>query len=158
MAFDTYGKSTSLGMGSSVQGMKELNDLLQRLEPKIQKRALRPALRDSAKRIKSQIVQNLSGGVVGVRTGTLRRAYRGAKIRASKKGRRGGVTFEIWNPTRTELRIKPGAPGYYPFAMEYGTSKLPAKRFIRDAVDNLADGEIRKIAMAVRRVLTTTRA
>lgn len=134
----------------SLLGDKELERKLAKLAtPASQKRAVRPALRNSNKRLKAHVVANLSGQVVKPLTGRWLRATTAAKVKAVKRSRQEiGTAFAM--PTREELGIEPGDPFYYPFAVEYGhpapgREHASAKAPIRQAVNSHAREELFRI-------------
>lgn len=128
----------------SVVGVKAVSAMLGKLPDAAQKKAVRFALRRSAKRLKGHIVTNLSGHPVAPRSGRLLAAMKRVKVQALKRSRtRVGVFVAL--PTREELGIAPDDPYYYPAAVEYGHSRAPAKRFIRNAVNDHEAEELRMI-------------
>lgn len=114
-------------------GVPGLERKLKRLERATQRRIVRKALRESAKRVRVYVVTNLSGVKVNVDTGTLRDAFARGKIRGST--RRGVIRVGIQFPERDELGIHADDPYYYPTAVEYGHGKVPAYPYMRPAVD-----------------------
>lgn len=135
-------------------GDKELERKLAKLAtPASQKRAVRPALRKSNKRLKAHVVANLSGRVVKPRTGRWLRATIAAKVKAVKRSR-GEIGTAFAMPTREELGIDPGYEWYYPFAVEYGhpapgREHASAKAPIRQAVNSHATEELLRIGKDV---------
>lgn len=116
--------------------------------PASQGRAIRPALKKSAKRLKEYLVVNLSGKVVTPRTGRWLRATIATKVRAIKRSRHQiGSGFPV--PTREALGIDPKDPYYYPFAVEYGHIRAPAKAPIRLAVNENTSQELNRIGIGV---------
>jgi Arc/MetJ family transcription regulator len=105
----------------NVLGDEALARKLRKLPLKSQKKAVRPALRASAKRVKKYVIDNISGSPLAVVTGSYREAWRRSKVRVGKQ-RRGRIAVGIVYPTRSELDISPGDKYYYPFALEYGRS------------------------------------
>ena len=123
-------------------GDKRLIRALKKLPGVAQKKAVRPGLRRSAKRLKAHVVTNLSGDPVGIESGRWVAATIATPIRAMKRSRVAlGVGFAM--PTREELGIDPKDKWYYPAAVEYGTTEraggrgsVPELRPIRSAVDD----------------------
>jgi hypothetical protein len=130
-------------------GDRELERKLRTLAGPMQRKIVRAALRESAKRTLPRVISNLSGEPVGVRTGTLRAAFAAQKVRAgrSRRGIRLGITF----PTRDELGIAPDDPYFYPAAVEYGHSGVAARPFLRPAVDNHRSAELSAIGAFISR-------
>lgn len=134
-------------------GDKDLQRQLNRLEKRSATKVVTQALRASAKRTKTRLIQNLSGDPVGVRTGELRRAFQGAKIRAGKR-RRGLIRLGIVVPSRDELGISASDPHFYPYAVEYGHGAVQARPYIRPAVDEHYDAEIAAIGRDIGKRIT----
>ena len=121
-------------------GDKALIRALSKLPVTSQKKAVRPALRKAAKRLRGHIVENVSGTPVGVVSGRTLAAFTAARIRALKRSR-SAIGVGVVMPTREELGIDPGDKWFHPAATEYGTveregrGSIDETRFIRDAVD-----------------------
>lgn len=139
----------------SLVGDKALLKQLANLgKPATQKKAVRPALRKSAKRIKSRVIANLSGHPVAPKTGRLRDAFKGEKIHALPRSRVIiGMGFDM--PTRASLGIDPSEKGFYPMSLEYGHAKgagksaAPPHPFIRPAVDSNRESELTLIGQDI---------
>lgn len=108
-----------------VTGIKSIDQALAKLEPKVKKkmvkRAMRPAMKPILKAAKSN---------APVDTGATKRAI---KIRAAKRSR---TTMGI------DVRIGEGdykGEQYYAAFVEYGTSKMEPKPFLRPAYDTGKD-------------------
>ena len=138
----------------SILGDKELErKLAKRTTAASQKRAVRPSLRNSAKRLKGHVVANLSGRVVKPRSGRWLAAAIATKIKAIKR-RRGWMGMGWAMPTREALGIDPTNPYYYPFAVEYGhpapgREHASAKAPIRQAVNSHAQEELVRIGKMI---------
>lgn len=121
----------------SMIGDKELERALGRLDEAMQWKIVKAALRNCAKRLVPKIA-----AVTPVHTGRLRAAMAIAKVRvvSSKKD---ATRLGIAMPTREELAISEDAPGYYPYAIEYGTNdgRIAPRRFIRNTVDANQEAE-----------------
>ena len=131
-------------------GDKSLERMLAALPRVSQKKAVRPALRACAKRLKADLLANISGPIIEIRTGRYRSAMVAERVHALKRIRGLiGVAFDM--PTRVALGISPEDKHYYPFALEYGDSRrgLPPKAPIRRTVDEHKDVELRRIGTAV---------
>ncbi len=112
-------------------GAKELDRKLRKLEPKIGKKVIKGALREAAKMILKVAKQK-----VPVDTGALKKDL---KVRAMKrkKGRYGVLigTAAGWGKGKT----------FYGAYLEFGTSKRPAKPFLRPAFDETKEAVIRRL-------------
>lgn len=137
----------------SVLGDKALEKVLHDLDLKHQRKAVSPAMRGSAKRLKKVVITNIETRLINtpphIRTGTLRTAFKKMAIRAAKR-HRAEVRVGVPLPTRELLGDKADPP-YYPTAVEYGHKgprgvKVPPYPYIRPAVDENRDEELRKIA------------
>lgn len=133
----------TLAVDVRVLGVPELEKALKRLEARTQKKIVRKALRESAKRTKARVIDNLSGNKVQVRTGQLREAFEKAPIRGST--RRGFIRVGVVFPERDALGIDAKDKHYYPTAVEYGHGSVPPYPFLRPAIDEHKEGEFRKI-------------
>jgi HK97 gp10 family phage protein len=133
-----------------VLGLENLERKWRNMDAKVQRKILATAARNSAKRTKDRMVENLSGHPVGVVTGRTREAFKKARIRSGSRSRnfiRVGPVI----PTREELGIPPWPEekSFYPFALEYGTSRMAARPFIRPAIDNHVREELNAVAAEV---------
>jgi len=136
------------GIDISLLGDEALSKLLARLSGPVQRRVVSKAMRASAKRIQGHVVSNLSGSPVHVRSGDLRAAFSGARVRAGK-GKRGVIRLGIEWPTRDKLGIAADDPYFYPTAIEYGHARASAKPFMRPAVDDHESEEHRRIGSEI---------
>lgn len=111
-----------------LKGFSRVTRAFNKLDGKLKKKHLRPALRAGAKVIKNA-AQSLAPKDKGKLKSTM-------KIRALKRSRKNFGVF-IRTGTATELGI-PNTPGrgYYPFTVEYGTDTQPAKPYMRPALMN----------------------
>lgn len=142
--------------GIVVLGVKEVDDMLAELEPKLQNQALKPAIREAAKDIVLPLVKSR----VPVKTGTLRRllTVRTAKGKADKRLPRGtfgsAVTFRTANKSGNLF----SGETFYGGIIEFGTKKhrthpthrIRPHRYLRSS---LYDSELRirrHVADAVR--------
>ena len=114
-----------VSMNIKIEGAKELENKLKGFEPKIGRKVIRQALRKAAKVILIAAKAN-----VPVVTGDLKKSL---KVRALKKKRhRYGVMVAIsagWFKGKT----------FYGAFVEFGTSRMPAKPFMRPAYDSEKD-------------------
>jgi HK97 gp10 family phage protein len=128
----------SIKFSFTVDGVEEVVRKLQSIEPKLQKQALRKAVREGAK-----VIQREAEANVPVDTGQLREAI---KIRAPKKRKKGRIS--------TLVQVGKGdfrGDTFYGAMIEYGTSKMPARPFMTpayeskgEAAKNVAVAEIEK--------------
>lgn len=140
------------GIDIRMLGDKALQRALSQLPKSAsQKKAMRPALRNSTKRIKQYAIQNLSGAVVSPDTGAWLAALSATPVRALKRSRT-RMGYGLLLPTRSDLAIDPSDEWYYPAAVEYGytrTERAPvtveAKRPMRDAIDEHKRSELAQI-------------
>ena len=128
----------------SMLGDKELQRKLNRLTGPKAKTVVRSAIRKSAKRAQRRMVANLSGNPVGVDSGRLLAAIKGAKV--ANASSRGTLYYGVPLPTREQLGIPKKdrggkKAGYYPVILEYGTSRMAARPWMRPAIDDTADSE-----------------
>lgn len=126
-------------------GDKKVARALSRLPINAQKKAIRPALRASAKRMRPMIAKAFAPFDD---TGRLSKAMKKAKIKSVS--RKTIIIVGIAMPERRELGIKGDAKGYYPFSIEYGfrhTSgkHVPPKAPIRRTMNASKDRELAQI-------------
>ena len=119
-----------------VQGFADLERKLQELPAKLSKKAARKGLRAGAK-----IVADRAKQLVPTDTGRLRRSI---KVRAGQRSRK-NISVLVLTGTREELGIPASARGYYPMAIEAGSSKTPAQPYMRPAVRSEQGRAFRKI-------------
>lgn len=110
-----------------IEGLEELLKALDQFPKNLQKKALRPALREGAKVIHKQAKR-----FVPVDEGDLKRSL---KVRAAKRNRKGIVAVNV--QTSSEANVFSGEQFYGAF-VEFGTSKTPAQPFLRPALDTSA--------------------
>jgi len=138
-----------MGVDIRMIGDKALEKMLRSLPDAAEKKAVRPALRKSAKRLKAHVIHNLSGAVVKPDTGAWLAATIASKVHTLRRSRgRIGAGFDM--PRRIELGIDPKDPGYYPVHVEYGYIRkdgvhVPGKYPIRGAVNSHAAEELKTI-------------
>lgn len=134
-------------------GDKQLSRLLMELPHANRRFALRPALLQSTKRIKTAIVQHLSGIPVKPQTGRYLLAMAGQRP-ALIRAKTGLVGYVLKMPQRAELGIDQKDPWYYPAVLEYGSpldyARYPAFAPIRKAVNANEASERARIAADVR--------
>ena len=135
----------AVDIGVFLQGDAELAAKFRLLAFAVQKKVSRPALRIGAKLIADSVKRHVPR-VTGKRTDVIRKNIRIRAIRRSRTG----IGLRILTPWRSELHLarlknlnpnrfgfrlyqKPIAveKGYYPAAIEFGTTKTPAIPFMR---------------------------
>jgi HK97 gp10 family phage protein len=123
-------------MSIAIKGAKELERKLLSFEPKLAKKIVRTALRDGAKLILEAAKAN-----VPVATGALRDSL---KVRAMRKRR---FTYGIM--VATAAGWFKGEQFYGAF-VEFGTSRLAARPFVRPAFDSEKDAAEKTIVDGIR--------
>ncbi len=128
------------GIDIRLLGDNQLQRRFRRLPEKMQKQALRPALRKSATRIKKQITPQIP-----VDTGELKKVFKG--LRTTTQTRRGVIKGAIPQPSDARNAIALNV-------LEYGKANQPAKAIIRRTTDRMADEELKKIGDELGRKIT----
>lgn len=119
---------------------------IEKLPKELQKSAEKAVLRAGGKTILSAVRSNLSGSPVKTRTGTLKKSM-GLSVRARKDGwvearigsKSGSKSKYPKGTTGRRTKGRKGKPIYaeeVAWYMEQGTSRMPAKPFIRPALDS----------------------
>jgi HK97 gp10 family phage protein len=138
---------------AKVNGLAELRAALLELSPKLRRRALRNALaaggrvfRDQARRLAPVLAAPIvRRGTLVRQPGTLRKAL---AVRTSKIARRAGDVGVFVNvrPAKSAARGRnsPNDPYYWRF-VEFGTSRMSARPFLRPAAANAAGEALRRI-------------
>jgi hypothetical protein len=123
----------------SILGLESVSRALDRLPDKVQRRVVRPAIRKATKKNQTEIVQSLSGIPVKPDTGRYLTAMADPRAMRMIKSRTGLIGYVILMPTRDQLGIPQDTAdrkyGYYPFVLEYGSARLPARAPIRSTVN-----------------------
>lgn len=137
--------------GRTIDGLKELNDALLKLPQAIAERHLRLAVGAGAQVIRKQVIERISAAGIHKRTGTLERAvYAKAVTELSKnnekvyfvgvrQGRRYGA-----RKTKKGREIA-NRDAFYWWWLEFGTSKMPARPFMRPAFENKKEDAVEAI-------------
>jgi hypothetical protein len=130
----------------------ELSRALSKLPDKAERKAVRPALRKSTKRILGGVVQSFSGIPVGVDTGKHLMAMAGLKP-IMIKAKHDLVGYVILWPTRAALGLSPDYKWFPPAAIEYGSAKdperYPARAPVRSTVNRMQNRELSTIGRDV---------
>lgn len=118
----------------SMTGDKALQKKLKRLEFNLQKKIVRNSISRAILPVRDK-----AKSLVPVDSGLLRQS-----IKRKRSSRRGVASARIVTGTQVELGIPLDAKGYYPAAIEYGTSKQPARSYLRAALSSLRTHVIKK--------------
>lgn len=136
-------------------GGKEMGILFQRLARNASSKAVRPAVRRSARRLKAKVLLKTEGTLFTQPTGNLSRALDAEKIRTKIWKRTGTVSVDWPLPSRSALGISGEAKGYYPLHVEFGHSKglrggvVPPKSYLRSTVNEERASENQKIGREI---------
>jgi len=144
--------------------IKGVLNAIEKLPKELQRSAEKAVLRSGGKPILSAVRGNLSGSPVKVRTGTLKKSM-GLTVRASKSGwvearvgtRDGSKSKYPKGTTGRRTKGRKGKPIYaeeVAWYMEQGTSKMPAKPFIRPALDSSGSEVIAAMTSGIDKHLT----
>lgn len=114
-------------MDVSILGDRALTRIFQGLERKHGAKVLRPALRKGAVPIRDAARVNAAPGLTG---------RNAANIRIRSSSRKGKLSVQVVTGRRPELGIAGDAKYYYPSAVELGTDKMPARPFLRPALES----------------------
>ncbi len=115
------------GIDISVFGDKELDWKFAQLGYAVQKKLVKSSLMFGA-----EIVKSRADELAPKDSGRLSSTLNIVPIKTSKKN---GIGFKVETGTRTDLEIPADATGYYPITQEFGSSKTPAKPYIRPATE-----------------------
>ena len=127
-----------------VQGLKELNALLQQLPLKLEKNILRGAIRAGAKPVADDIrrrAPELAEPDPRRVRGALKKSVRIMSTQMSRGMIRGGVVAG-GKTTVGRGKAKVAADAFYAHMVEYGTVKMTAKPFMRPAIDTRTQAAI----------------
>lgn len=117
------------GVTATLVGAAEVTRRLKLLPPAVQKKVGRRAFTRAARSVLAAARAN-----VPVLTGTLRRNLKSRAFRRTRTGRIGRL---IRTPLRSELGGRHvDEPGYYPAVVEYGAAHVPARPFLRPALES----------------------
>ena len=129
-------------------GLRELDTAMQGLAHEVQTKVMRGTVRKSAARLQNDILLNASGRIVKEDTGRMVAAFE-AERPGTRKQPDGTVVAFIKLPSRAALGIPRHEKDteYYPTIIEYGQPDQPPRPFMRAAVDQNYEREIRLIAV-----------
>jgi HK97 gp10 family phage protein len=147
MAFqrDFSGLERSIKIDSS--SLKSVLNALEKLPKELQKSAEKAVIRAGAKPILKAIKENVSGKIVKQQSKTLKKSL-GVSIRTSKSGwvgasigPRSGFKYATKTGRRGKTKDKNADAQEVAFYLETGTPNMPARPFIRPALES-AQGEV----------------
>lgn len=111
-----------------VTGIREIDRALKELEPKIQRKVLRQAMRSGMKLVLQDALMR-----VPVLTGLLKK---NVKLRAMKRSRnRQGLLVQVKSDEGFVKVSKAGMRYWYPASVEFGHGTVPPHPFMRPAYD-----------------------
>jgi HK97 gp10 family phage protein len=111
-----------------VTGIREIDKTLKTLEPRIQKKVLRQAMRSGMKLVLQDALMR-----VPVLSGLLKK---NVKLRAMKRSRnRQGLLVQIKSDPGFYKTSKAGNVAFYPASVEWGHGTVPPHPFMRPAYD-----------------------
>lgn len=121
---------------NSIDGLDDVIKKLQNLPDNLEKKVLRAAVRQGANVIRDKAREHVRED-----TGNLKKSI----IVSGVKGKPGTVAFRIKPVTR-----KKGKAVFYGYFLEYGTSKMAAKPFMRPAYDKAGDDVLDKVVNTIK--------
>lgn len=117
-----------IDLQAKIRANEALFRQLNQFAPALAKKIMRKAARKAAKPL-----LDAARSFAPVETGALRK---GIKIRSVKRKRSSQIIgVKVQTPTREQLGIPEDASHYYPAVLEYGTSEIPARSYMRNARD-----------------------
>lgn len=131
------------GFDIRILGSRRLQKKLNKLERRVQGRIMREAAKDAMKPVVQVAKQRAP-----VETGKTQKY-----IKAAAYSSRNGVGAMVRTGTRRQMGIEPDDPFYYPAAHEYGTSKMPARPFMRSALADRRRQVLRLFRVNIARLL-----
>ena len=111
----------------SIEGLKELNDKLQRLDLKTQNEIGARAVEEAG-----EIVLKAARANAPVDTGRLRQGIHMVVVKSGGKRNR-GWRAKVRTGTRGEMGIPLDEPSYYPASQEWGWNDNPGQPYLRPA-------------------------
>lgn len=109
-----------------LEGFEDVIKTFNTLDDKLQKKAMRPALRAGAK-----IIQKAAKNKSPTLTGKNKKFI---KVKSLKRSR-GSVGLAIQTGTREQLGIPRDEHGYYPMVLEYGSKHVKKQPFMKPALE-----------------------
>ena len=111
-----------------LEGIEELKKIFKQLDREVKKQIYEKAVQEGA-----EMVVQTAKAKVPVDTGALKESIKIIESKAGEKGSFSKVGSDIAIHKRDAVTRQ--AHGYYSFFTEYGTSRMPARPFIRPALD-----------------------
>jgi HK97 gp10 family phage protein len=111
----------------SIEGLKELEDKLQRLDDKTQNEIGARAVEEAG-----EIVLKSARANAPVDTGRLRQGIHMVVVKAGRKGQR-GWRAKVRTGTRDDMGIPMDDTSYYPASQEFGWNENPGQPYMRPA-------------------------
>ena len=120
------------GIGIGIAGVEELSKKLQALgNVALAKKIVRAASKEAAAPVLAT-----AKALAPVKTGRLRRYIRIISARGKTRSGMRKVGAQVVTGTRKQMRISPKAKHYYPMAVEMGHGNVPARPYMRPALEN----------------------
>jgi len=133
------------GMTIQIEGMKELDDRLQKLQRKAQKKVLRKALAAGGRVIVKDAKKRAPVGK-GKKAGKLKKAISAKATVRSGGGRPikvpSGEIIYVKSKAESSINIGFDRKAFYGQFHELGTSRIPARSFLRPAMDTQKDAAV----------------
>lgn len=132
--------------GLRIQGLKALDNALNKLPENMRKRAFRSVLTSGGRVIASAAKKNIRTN----RTGLLKKSIR------TKSGVAGRAPYAVIGPSRSvqgTYKGKKTVPANYSHLVEYGTSHSKAQPFMRPALDSSGPAVMKKMARGLERFM-----
>jgi len=125
------------GVSILMLGDLELQKKLQALPDKLEKQIVKKAIRKAMKPILERARQ-----LAPKDTGRMAATLRIVTLRSRQRGKFG---MQVVSGTKPDLGIAAGSKWYYPAHVELGTRKMPARSYLRAAMDSLRESTLEKI-------------
>lgn len=148
-------------VGRTIDGLRELNDALLKLPKAIAERHLRLAVGAGAQVIRKQVLNRITAAGIQKRTGTLERSVYVKAIKELSKpnekvyfvGVRQGKRYQA-RETKSGRKLL-NRDSFYFWWLEFGTSKMPARPFLRPAFETKKEAAVDAIAARIKKGLDT---
>ena len=139
-------KSAIKGVGSAatqqyikVTGVDRLVSMFAALPGKVQKRILRPVLREEGKIVLRRAKSRVPKDADGHQLPDGKHLRQTLKLQVTKPRNKHELSMKIRTGTRRELGIPQGEKGYYPSALEYGGLAWQPMPYMRPAYEQTKD-------------------
>lgn len=119
-------------------GSEKLQEQLLRLDPRIQKKLVMPALKKGAEHFKVNAEMRIP--VNRDRKDNVHLRHVGLRV-GTRRARRGVLGYAVFTPTRPELSIPGTSPWFYPTHLELGHDNVAARPFLR-ATAKMVEGTV----------------